>query len=52
MLIESIIERNVMTIDENSSALEAAEQMTRETLIKSTLNVDSIYHAVFFGVHP
>ena len=29
MIIESIIERNVMTIDENSTALEAAELMTR-----------------------
>ena len=29
MIIESIIERNVMTIDENSTALEAAELMTK-----------------------
>ncbi len=29
MIIESVIERNVMTIDENSTALEAAELMTR-----------------------
>jgi len=29
MIIESIIQRNVMTIDENSTALEAAEQMTK-----------------------
>jgi len=29
MIIESIIERNVMTIDESSSALEAAELMTK-----------------------
>jgi len=29
VIIESIIERNVMTIDENSTALEAAELMTK-----------------------
>lgn len=29
MIIESIIERNIMTIDENSTALEAAEKMTK-----------------------
>jgi CBS domain-containing protein len=29
VIIESIIERNVMTIDENSTALDAAEMMTK-----------------------